>query len=347
MQTSLQNVDPLSALGSAASSQDDRQYRAIGLDEDSLLEVCDTVRASLHEGRSLGPRWEEAMGFLAAILRDETDGMPVIEFAAIENARLDKLLLDIVDPENRPSPTPTRFDVDVRLAERLQRRWRARFREDYFTIDQERYLSLSKTGRLKDVEFNLESGSGQERWKAKGCETLSELEGNLEFEPGHWWLNLACAHRDSIIGSARETPTKGKYGVAALPLLTGREDIPSNDGTIRYVREGRITDMHVSLISQVGSTIRILRGHRLHSPFAPKDGIRYDGLYIIRQYGQRLNLNTELHRMILTLQRVDAQQSIEGIIGIPRPSELDDWVLFKKYEGEMIKQKKGDQGFMD
>lgn len=93
-----------------------------------------------------------------------------------------------------------------------------------------------------------------------------------------WWLNLACAHRDGIVDSNREKPTKGKYGVAALPLLTGQEDIDYDDGAIRYVRQGRIADIHVSLISQVGATFRILRGYHLRSPFAPKAGIRYDGL---------------------------------------------------------------------
>lgn len=89
---------------------------------------------------------------------------------------------------------------------------------------------------------------------------------------------MACAHRDGIVGSARERPTRGKYGVAALPLLTGEEYIDDNDGYIRYARQGRITDIHVSLVSQPGATFRILRGYRLSSPFAPKAGIRYDGL---------------------------------------------------------------------
>ena len=97
---------------------------------------------------------------------------------------------------------------------------------------------------------------------------------------------MACAHRDGIVGSNREKPTKGKYGVAALPLLTGQENIDYDDGAIRYVRQGRIRDIHVSLISQVGATFRILRGYRLRSPFAPKAGIRYDGLQVSPTVGQ-------------------------------------------------------------
>lgn len=69
--------------------------------------------------------------------------------------------------------------------------------------------------------------------------------------------------------------------------------------------------------------------------------------YIIRQYGQKLNVNTELHRLVLILERAEGQLPVEGIIRIPRPSQLDDWQLFEKYEGEMIKQKRGQQAWID
>lgn len=126
------------------------------------------------------------MGFLEAVLKDEVDGMPMIEFATIQNAHLDKLLSDIVSPGNRPIPTPTRFRDDVIVAERLQRMWRTRFLEGYFTIDQDRYHNLPRTGRLKDVVMNNTDESSQGRWRAKTREALSELEGNLKFEPGQW-----------------------------------------------------------------------------------------------------------------------------------------------------------------
>lgn len=339
--------NPLSVIGSVESFHDHGIPSDDGLDEGLLLDLCDSVRSSLGERRRLGPRWEEAMGFLEAVLKDEVDGMPMIEFATIQNARLDKLLSDIVSPGNRPMPTPTRFRDDVIVAERLQRLWRTRFLEGYFTIDQYRYHNLPRTGRLKDVVMNDTGESSQGRWRAKTREALSELEGNLKFEPGHWWLNLACAHRDGIVGSVLETPTKGKYGITALPLVTGWENVYLPGGTVKYIKEGHISEVHVSLLSQVGTQIRILRGHRLQSPLAPKAGIRYDGLYIIRQYGQRLNLRTGLHRVVLTLERVNDSFSVDELIRIPRPSQQDDWKLFETYEGEMVKQKEGQRGFLD
>ncbi|RFN52140.1 hypothetical protein FIE12Z_3523 [Fusarium flagelliforme] len=211
----------------------------IGYDADWLREMCDSIRSNLHDGRP-EPRWEELMGFLKAVLRDENDGSRAIEFETIRNTHLDKLISEIINPRYRHPRVPTRFTTDIQLAERLERKWIERFRGPYFHIEQHRYRELSRHGRLRDVTLNLDAENPEDRWQANDGETLSEMEGNLEIEPGHWWLNLACAHRDGIVGSNREKPTKGKYGVAALPLLTGQENIDYDDGAIRYVRQEKM-----------------------------------------------------------------------------------------------------------
>jgi hypothetical protein len=83
-----------------------------GYDADVLREMCDTVRTSLHEGRP-EPRWEEVMGFLKAVLRDENDGSRAIEFDTIRNTHLNKLISDIMDPKYRHPRVPTRFAAVV------------------------------------------------------------------------------------------------------------------------------------------------------------------------------------------------------------------------------------------
>lgn len=76
-----------------------------------------------------------------------------------------------------------------------------------------------------------------------------------------------------------EKATSGLYGITALPLLTGREELQSrNPNFVKYIREGGPLDMHIPLISKVGRQIRVLRGYRLKSVFAPQAGLRYDGL---------------------------------------------------------------------
>ncbi len=90
-------------------------------------------------------------------------------------------------------------------------------------------------------------------------------------------MHITCAERDGIIARSLERPTKGLYDMLVLPLLTGQEE-PVGDRALKYIREGRASDMHTPLISQVGRQIRILRGYRLKSVWAPEVGVRYDGL---------------------------------------------------------------------
>ncbi|KAL6698845.1 PUA-like domain-containing protein [Trichoderma pleuroticola] len=280
------------------------------LNESKLLELSDDIRFHLNEDASLGPRAGVIKRALRELVKDESSIMPAMDFAIVQNARLDKLLSDILTLGHQQASSHLRPRIDIVMAERLQRLWMARFREKYFNIDQIRQQNLSSTGILKD------------------------------------WLNLACAHRDGIVGSIIETPTKGRYGAAALPLLTGREEVlPS--GTVRYMREAKLSETHVSLISCVGTQIRILRGHRLRSPLSPKAGIRYDGLYTIQRYSHKQNLQTRLHRTVITLERVSGQPNIADLAKVPRPSQLDDWLLFEKFEGEMIRQHHGEQSFLD
>lgn len=91
---------------------------------------------------------------------------------------------------------------------------------------------------------------------------------------------MACAQRDGIVACPVEQPTKGRYAITTLPLLTGKEELLRDNGpdVVKYIRKGRSSDMHIPLISQVGRRIRILRGYRLKSLYAPVAGVRYDGL---------------------------------------------------------------------
>ncbi|KAK1245059.1 hypothetical protein MKX08_004688 [Trichoderma sp. CBMAI-0020] len=264
------------------------------LNEPKFLELSDDIRTHLLEGASLGDSAEIIKRTVRELVRDESGAIPVLDFATIQNARLDKLLSDMLTLGHQQALLSPRSRIDTLMAERLQRLWMARFREKYFNIDQIRHQNLSKTGRLKDIMFNDVATNNWDLWQAEGS----------------------------------------------------REEVISAD-TVRYMREAKLSETHVSLITHVGSQIRILRGHRLRSPFSPKAGIRYDGLYTIRQYGHKQNPNNQLHRIVVTLERVAAQSSMTNLAKVPRPSQMDDWVLFEKFEGEMVRQNHGEQSFLD
>ncbi|KAI1351659.1 hypothetical protein F5Y01DRAFT_324918 [Xylaria sp. FL0043] len=322
-------------------------------DRRKLLDLSDSIRLGLREGNIFGPNAEKLSNFLEAALKDEERKYPKLDFDTIEYARLDKLLselLQFAETIKTSDLTPElllRFRVDVSEAKSLRRIWRRRFREQFFMINQHRCAILVEGGRLKDVAFNSSLDYDLGKWQTKNMTgPVSEVEANLQFEPGHWWLNITCAERDGIVNSSLETPTKGCYGFTALPLLTGSEEV-IRDNTVKYVREGRSCDMHIPLISQVGRKIRIIRGYKLKSIFAPAAGLRYDGLYTIRQYGSKLDSNINKYRLELTLERAADQRSFESISKIPKPSQLDDWALYEKLEGDKVKLVEGESSYLE
>lgn len=38
---------------------------------------------------------------------------------------------------------------------------------------------------------------------------------------------------------------------------------------------------------------------------------------------------------------------MDGLAKIPLPSQIDEWLLFEKYEGEMIKKRQGNEAFTE
>lgn len=67
--------------------------------------------------------------------------------------------------------------------------------------------------------------------------------------------------------------------------------------------------------------------------------------YYIHQYGHKVNQSSGLHRVVVTLERLGGQKPLEQLADIPRPSQVDDWYLFEKYEGEMVKKRQGKEAF--
>ncbi|KAI6293723.1 hypothetical protein MCOR07_005857 [Pyricularia oryzae] len=295
--------------------QDGIQVNDIFWTAPALLKLTDSVRASLVEHKCMGPREGVLLAILNALLGMEAHGAAelLIGIDAVRDARLDKLIEDLVDPYNQPAPPiPVNLVAARTAASSLQRQWTRRFRE----ITEE------------------------------AAQMPSEMEGTKQFTPGQWWLNIVCAHRDGIVGNTAPIPTKGQYGITVLPLLSGRER-RLRDGHTVYQRESfSASDMHVSLMTQVGQQIRILRGCQLRSALAPIAGLRYDGLYKIVQYGQKLDEDTEIYRLALVLERVPEQMPLEELRTIPKPSQLDDWKVYESFEADRLKSLRSHENFL-
>lgn len=154
------------------------------LDDGAILNLCDAARSGLRGSLGLDSKVKTVLAFLEAVLADECNPAPTMQISTIIASRLDKLLTDMLDPSTFSSHLLTSYGMDPSTPERLQRRWRSRFRERYFDLDQTRYLSLSDTGRLQGVVFDDNTKSDTKIWCVEHRITLPTARGNPHFEAG-------------------------------------------------------------------------------------------------------------------------------------------------------------------
>lgn len=155
------------------------------LNVEHLGDIADSVRASLRARNGLGSKGEELMKVLGTAVKSEYDGVPIIDLETLKQARLDKLLADMVNKDYHQEDMPLKLRAHLSVAESLQRQWRMRFRGSYFSIDHTRYLYLTGIGgRLHNLIFNHASKDNSGLWKAKKCGSLSRLERNDRFKEG-------------------------------------------------------------------------------------------------------------------------------------------------------------------
>ncbi len=154
-----------------------------------MLDLSDSVRASLESKKALGPEVQELRNFLDMALRDDERKNPTLEFDTIEYARLDKMLVALLSLKDSFRRSTLADDlslssrVDISKAKNLWRAWRRRFREHYIMIDQHRSETLLRT-QLMGVYFHGSIAHESWKWQAEVYGPISELEGNLQFEPG-------------------------------------------------------------------------------------------------------------------------------------------------------------------
>lgn len=69
--------------------------------------------------------------------------------------------------------------------------------------------------------------------------------------------------------------------------------------------------------------------------------------YTIKQYGFKLDSKINKYRLELILERVARQGPFDDIRRIPKPSQLDDWTLFDKLEGDKVKMLQGQPSYLE
>lgn len=120
-----------------------------------------------------------------------------------------------------------------------------------------------------------------------------------------WVIGAIFANRAELAKSGIHTPLQagisgsGATGAASIVLSGGYEDDEDADDTIVYTGQGgrdqnsgrQTTDqvlirgnLALARSRDTGVPVRVVRGHTLHSDYAPTEGYRYDGLYRVVDY---------------------------------------------------------------
>ncbi|KAI5306025.1 hypothetical protein KEM56_002496 [Ascosphaera pollenicola] len=145
----------------------------------------------------------------------------------------------------------------------------------------------------------------------------ANVQGHNGLQVGQWWPLRIAMLRDGAHGSS-EAGIAGNESLGAISCIlgggaigtTGR-DYPDVDNgeTVLYcstTNQSRTMTTNTKLMLTAyrnSNPIRLFRGSRLNSRYAPEEGIRYDGLYKIQNF-EELNRETKLYHYQASLPYV-------------------------------------------
>ncbi|KAF2816147.1 uncharacterized protein BDZ99DRAFT_542388 [Mytilinidion resinicola] len=224
--------------------------------------------------------------------------------------------------------------------------WRRRFGP----LEGLRPFLYSKGGRLDGIASVTETSRGAvlKRWMEDVPDLVapeqSRRVGDLGFQPGDWWLNSLFAFRAGIINL--ETTEGGicfdSQGAYAILLRDSDEVDGSSPSAFIYRcrtnNPGRFRLTSADYKSRY--PVRVLRSHNLTSLWAPRAGVRYDGLHKISGWTIRAATATEAAKSAFALgellfdvkfERVEeGQKSMQEALKYPSAADIDDYAEFKQ-----------------
>ncbi|KAL9062269.1 MAG: hypothetical protein Q9157_009073, partial [Trypethelium eluteriae] len=156
--------------------------------------------------------------------------------------------------------------------------------------------------------------------------------GHLSFTPGQWWINQSFAFQAGIINDV------GHYGGivyneggAYAIVLAGSDEFNSDDPN-RFWFHTKPGDKGKYRLTAADANsrypIRILRTHTLHSPWAPKVGIRYDGLHKVTRWFIKMQNGQFVYDIYLT--RMPDQRPMEEVLLHPWADEREDYAEYRR-----------------
>lgn len=158
-----------------------------------------------------------------------------------------------------------------------------------------------------------------------------------------WWINTMFAYHDGIIANpSSDSGVTTCYTQAYALLLADNDELDCTDPAHFTYRStpGDVRRYHLcagTLASR--RPIRVLRSHTLRSFFAPRAGVRYDGLYKVSGWRITQDPKTkEIHYNIF-FDRLPSEPALDPVLQHPTAEELDDYREYKRIRKEVRKNR--------
>lgn len=166
-----------------------------------------------------------------------------------------------------------------------------------------------------------------------------------------WWINSLYAYRDGIIDNYSAQggisyDSKAAYAV----LMTETDEVSSIDAT-RFTYRSRSGDAGryrlTAATLAAREPIRILRSHTLKSFWAPRAGVRYEGLYKIAGWSMVYNATMRVWVYDVEFKRLETEEPIATVLLKPIEEEMDDYKEYKRIREQVKAQQKREKQHRD
>ncbi|KAI5275193.1 hypothetical protein E4T47_01716 [Aureobasidium subglaciale] len=257
---------------------------------------------------------------------------------SLESVRESRIHLALIDIARRATRWPVRL---IEEAEEIIHKWES----EWGPLSHIKVNLYDTGGRLHGISTpeDVQREVLLVKWSRKETSwvnpNFARRNGDLGFKPGDWWINPMFAFHDGIIASTTsDSCVTTCFQQAYALLLADGDELDCKDPAHFTYRSTPGDARRYRLCAGTLASrqpIRVLRSHTLRSFWAPRAGIRYDGLYKVSGWRIVQDPATKAINYHISFDRLTSEPPIDSVLQHPTADELDDYAEYKRVRKEV------------